>query len=407
MLQKRCYPELLNGRDQELCNYQNECKYLFRVCDLKTRKKLCTPLEQIYPEIYGKLDQVQLNLLSSNSLDVVLIENASEIVSQLKNIHGFIEQILSYISKDNKTKYGMVGSFTFPDIELKPKEELPEYEVEIKEIKTKINRSYKKKQNLIIHVGLEMGGVGHYGVIIKTGKDVLVFDSMQYGGKSSYTKFFSIIAKDIYGIEPRTPVEPTIRPACLQPTGGFVMPTDEKEPTPYWTRVQNMDSQNHFCYLWGIWYIHLVIVGGEEKADKVIKWLYENCIHPLVVIKRYIWSILHSFYPSDKQLEGLIKESLTHIASEKGDESKITDEQVQYITKFFLIHFRYVWDNLDKAMNFNRYCISSIQDLPKLRQISNINMCLEYSIQKVPYILDNFCSGVFIPIPIHYSKKAV
>src|SRR3989304_7047341 len=168
MLQKRCYPELLNGRDQELCNYQNECKYLFRVCDLKTRKKLCTPLEQIYPEIYGELDQVQKGLISSNSLDVVLIENASEIVSQLKNIHGFIEQILSYISKDNKTKYGMVGSFTFPDIELKPKEELPKYEVEIKEIKTKINRSYKKKQNLIIHVGLEMGGVGHYGVIIKT-----------------------------------------------------------------------------------------------------------------------------------------------------------------------------------------------------------------------------------------------
>lgn len=377
-------------------NADSCCKILNKKCNEEIRTKLQLPLEIVYPDIFGDLDGEQLDLAGSGSLPVVVLENASELVSQMKNIHGFIEQIVKYIIQDNKSDYVFMGSYTLPyvlkdtwintytapDAEKYGEGNLTtEYEQIINSIKSE-NKNIPNKA--MLHIGAEIGEVGHYGVIIKNGNDIIIFDSMQSNLLSSYTGFFSQITEDVFGIKGKTLSSPSSDETCPQLTGGFVSPREKKESKEsYSRRLQDLDSQNHFCYMWSIWYFHVFVTQGKQGLENLFEDIHKNCIPPLVVIKRYIWSILNSLYPTNKALNDLIKEVI-----EQNHERKITPSAVTFITYYFLMNFRYVWDDLGSG-KFNLYSVIEC-DLSKVRKLDNMNKCLEYSLEKVPYVLDKF-----------------
>lgn len=346
------------------------------------KKFFCTPLELTYPNIYGKLDREQKILIKEGAMTVVLLENASDIVRQVKDYGTFLEDIFAYILADNKSKYAFLGSYTFPDLE---DGEEPVLKM-VKEVKKKVK---EKKTKYILHTAIELGGVGHYGVIIRNGKTVIVFDSMQHGGSSHYTPTFMFIAQKLFGIEPITPRLPEFVHECLQPTGGFVYPREKGESQKSWlARVQNMDSQNHFCYMWAIWWAHLFITGGIKAPDNAVKYIRQKCIHPLVVIKKYIWSILHMLFPTRKKLSTLFRKAI------KNDtEINVGAKDATFITNFFIMNFRNVWDDLNTndPTKFSRYTVIDC-DLSVVRKFNNINQCLKYSLSDVVYVIDNFCT---------------
>lgn len=358
-------------------------------CTDKMMEKLWTPLEETYPEIVGKYDEEQELLIQDGSKPVILLENASEMISRMKDSHGFLEQIIDKIIAENKSGYVSLGSYTFEyylkeetikryegkpfDQDLGKNPETPKlYESEISLVKKA--KSAKSKKNMV-HIAADLGGVGHYAVLINNGNKTILFDSMQLNGHSNYTPFFSQIGKDIFGHYPETlnlPDEKT----CLQLTGGFVTPRRYGESESHWMiRTQNMDSQNHFCFFWAIWYFHFFIAEGEQGLEKFLKELNEKCNHPLVIIKRYIWAVVNSLYPTDTALKNLFKEIFPGVP--------VAD--AEFMMKFFLTHFRYVWDNLDTDF----FYLFSIIDcgLSQVRNLS-LNECLDYSQKNLGYVLD-------------------
>lgn len=374
------------------------CKIVYDKCTKEILQKLQTPLENLYPQIFGDIDTEQRLLIKNGSSPVVILENASEFVSQMKNIPGFIEQIIKFIIDDNKSDFKFLGSHAFP---LVVKDEFLDT-IGIKNIDELYNKnndkqslSYKYDELLkivkpkvmpkkaVLHIALDMrGDVGHYGIAIKNDDKVLVFDSMQCDGRSGYTGVFSQIIKDVFGIVPKVKLNPTCK-NCPQITGGFVSPQENDEKLKdYLYRLQNMDSQNHFCYLWAIWYFHIYIKYGHKKLETIFEEIYKKSIPPLCVIKRYIWSIIHSFYPNDKKLINLFKE-IVSIAQDK----KIDKNTAIFLFKYFILNFRYIWYDLNKGQ-FNLYAIIEC-DLQKFRSMHNINECLSYSIEKFEFIVDN------------------
>jgi hypothetical protein len=376
------------------------CSIIYgRKCSAKILGDLQTPLENTYPEIFGKLDEEQELLIKSGSKPVVVVENASEFVSQMKNVYGFIEQIIDYIIRDNKKKYVFLGSHTVPlVIKQKWLDKYPFthydsiYELTVPDDNRRIkydelvgNIKPKKIPNqAILHIGADLEEAGHYGIAIKNGKKVIVFDSMQWLGKSAYTAIFSQFAQEIFEIEPTVLFYPD-RQTCPQPTGGFVNREPEETDEKYLVKLQNLDSQNHFCYLWAIWYFHVFITQGEEGIENIFQELSREFIPPLVVIKRYIWSILHSFYPTDKKLAELLTEVIS-----TAHEQMVDKKTIDFLTRFFMLNFRYIWDDMDTEV-FQLYSVIDC-DLHKFRNMANINECLKYSTEKAVYVLDKFTS---------------
>ena len=245
-------------------------------------------------------------------------------------------------------------------------------------------KSIRKKRmpnQAILHIGVEFTQGGHYGIAIKNGEKVIVFDSMQMGGRSVYSSAFLQVAEDVFDIEPVILQNPADETVCPQPTGGFVFV--KKEDVDYIEKIQDLDSQNHFCYLWAIFYFHVFISMGDNSLDEIFEILYKKCIPSLAVIKRYIWSILHSLYPTDELFTSLIKEVISFSHGEE-----ISDNDTDFFLKFFLLNFRYIWDDMG-TKKFNLYSIIDC-DLKKFREMSNINQCLEYSVSEFNYVLDKF-----------------
>jgi hypothetical protein len=236
----------------------------------------------------------------------------------------------------------------------------------------------------ILHIGADLGEVGHYGIAIKNGKKVVVFDSMQVKGDSGYTAIFCQFAQDIFGIEPTVFLDPD-KQTCPQPTGGFVNREPGESDEKYLYRLQDLHSQNHFCYLWAIWYFHVFITEGEEAIANIFQELLKKRIPPLVAIKRYIWSILHSFYPTDRKLGELLTEVIS-----TAHEQMVDKKTIDFLTRFFMLNFRYIWDDMGTG-NFQLYSVIEC-DLHKFRNMANINECLKYSMEEVVYVLDKFTS---------------
>ena len=121
---------------------------------------------------------------------------------------------------------------------------------------------------------------GHYGaaILICATNEIILFEPMQANairGISGYAKILRQVSKDVFAkVTDKTPEDFTASSAkicetSLQSTGGFAeIPIpyledckfgpsthDIKEHIAY----QHTEAQNHFCYMWSIWFIHLFL----------------------------------------------------------------------------------------------------------------------------------------------------
>lgn len=359
------------------------CEYV----DKKICKSMKDPLEEKYEDIFLPLEDDQKEIIDTGGIDLILIENASGIFSNIKDNTRIFEDTLKKIFEDNKIDPGKIFSESkeFPYV-MKP-ESFEKYKKNQKDKYHKYNKKQKKtkdydkliakykeevgrEKNFILHFAVLLGDLGaHYGTVIKKDRDVMVFDSMQRNGESFYTSFFAQVARDVFGIEP----EIVSSSFSLQITGGFPEPSENKEE--HFRNMRDMDSQNHFCYFWSIWYIHLFLTKGRNGIIETFHELEERKIHPLIVIKKYIWSCLFHVYPDTR---GVFEDTF-----------KLSKKDITYLLGFFVRYFRSVYDDLGTGV-FQRYRIIDC-DIDQFRNASSIDYCLEYSLKETPYIVDEDC----------------
>lgn len=372
-------------------------------------ESLNEPLEIGYPFIFGDLDAQQKKIPER----LVLIENATDIMSMIKNIPGVIEDIFERIILDTQSRYQFLGSYSIEYI-LKPsysKYKFPETYITELYTKDSSDKSYETSKSydnsiramkeakknmkgnrfMVLHVGALLGEEGgHYGIIIKNGKDIITFDSMQAmkdGVYSSGTSaFFQQVAKDVFGARYRYRVfkiNPDITSkASVQITGGFISDTKNK------IKLQDTDSQNHFCYMWSIWFFHVFCTGGEKGVRGTIELITNPKLYkvspPVFYIKRYIWGVLHLLYGN---LENVVKEAVINhiednivkrkpniiIKDKHGDTHKLTKKDFVFLTDFFKYHFRYVWADIESEK------FEAVLVVPDITEYKDINDVLTVS----------------------------
>lgn len=370
---------------------------------LVSMTSLDIPLECQYPKEFGKMDDEQKNLVSSGALDLVLIENASELVRLVMMDGENLEILLRAISGANKgcsvlpsetfslwmdpdrceykRNMNSCGSacgvrkkktdviyHDFPEGDLSKEPEL--YWRKIEPLKKMATMEKKKKGCIFSLFAVDLGGPGHYAAFYwecKKGQ-VMIFDSMQADGNSRFTPFFRQLAIDIFGVQMEDAIIPECfsKELCLQLTGGFedddslMMLKSRKVLTlsqQKQLRIESTESQNHFCYMWGIWYLHHKMM-GLDPLDSAKEMIETQKTDPLIIIKRYIWAIFHL------QLEG----------------GRLIDQIDPKYKKFFEKHFPAIWSNdpewsLKINFDFQRYKIG-------LATTKTINECLALSLRK-------------------------
>jgi hypothetical protein len=274
---------------------------------------------KLHTNRYGTFDDEEKELINKyNALGLVLTEDANEMAKTVLHHPGVIELILETVLSDVK-EVCILPSETF---------DVTNNDLYAQTLTTYINRVKKmfskhKFKFVVAVFAIDLGDdTGHYGSIIVDTKTrvITIFDSMQsdpYG--SVYSEHFAKIAWHVFNygmnIADYVRIEPAIQHPLLslEFTGGF----SENEPAEFLfsnladhlkpiIKVQHTDSQNHFCYMWSIWYIDLVL-HGKILADVLpvrpvddgggINHARVQEIHaefiPIIVIKKYIWCILH------------------------------------------------------------------------------------------------------------------
>ena len=341
------------------------------------------PLE-LQTKDFGKLDKMQINLMcKSQALDLVILENANEIFRifiQEGHQNNNIEKLLKLVSKENKrslflpsitfnVNQNKKGNWFFTQTN-KNKSLLKGYNSDCNIF---LNNKIKNNSILFTIIGLDLGEGGHYGALICDieKRNVIVFDSMsgEYDGgyyASGVENVFIKLAKQIFlgdqnykGIDYLNKISGEFIVGAintsypLQPTGGFenfISPELKSINKPGKKRlvkqinIQHTDSQNHFCYIWSIWFIQIYLTGGEEKYNTILDIMKKNNMIPIIVIKKYILSFIN--------ILGNINYS-----------------------KFFYKRFPQIWSNYGNPLenNFHLYSFN-------YKICSNISECLENSI---------------------------
>jgi hypothetical protein len=244
------------------------------------------PLECQDPKAEG-FDRDQLWMVKNDAVDLVLLENAAELVRGVMMSGTNIESVLKMLSANAKG-CSVLNSQTFPIWKAtKPynKKDLTGTEDEyvslmepLRDAANSLKRGNPKGCIAgVFAVEVEkvdkskgMEAPGHYcALMYSIAKNrTMVFDSMQAGTDGSfYTPFFQRLAVDIFGGTTEIPECP-FRTLSLQLTGGFgqhwplalesVKPRSlaSSADKKYKLSMQSTESQNHFCYMWSIWYIH-------------------------------------------------------------------------------------------------------------------------------------------------------
>jgi hypothetical protein len=392
MTQKDCPFQIVQ---QSHNGKQNCCSIIFNSknpCDDAQVKRLFTPLEITFPKIFGNFDKQQ-QILAKIAPPVNVLENAADFIRCMKEQPNFLENIIHKIIDDNKSDFIFLGSETVPllikedthKIGYKYNYERGSLAQQYKFAADKLRDSYdlavarakqklqKGKDRYILHIGGDFGKHGgHYAIAIMDGRDLILYDSMQKNSGSYYTPFFTQVAQDVFGKMPF----PIPHKACAQPTGGFVVDEDDEYA------LQNIDSQNHYCFMWAIWYFHIVVTKGLGGVTKVFEDMRGTRIS-LVYIKKYIWSIIMYMYPSDAKLKKFIS---TSISEDRG--IKLDANTVDFLLHFFLMNFRYIWFDCVEG-KFHLFSIIGC-DISKFRSFKNINECLVYSLTNEPLVLDKF-----------------
>lgn len=273
---------------------------------------LDVPLECQDPEEYGNLDEEQIFLLKNNALDLVLIENAAELLRRVMMSKDNIERVLTLLSNTYEG-CGVLPSESFPMYSSKPHLQSlntgteNQYKKAVSNMRKKylklIERKDVKCVFAVFGLIVDPDGGGHYGsfyVNVTTGR-VMMFDSMQMTEQgSSYSDHFQGLAVDIFGTN-EIYYDSDWRPeTSLQLTGGFsqndslmvrLYPTKFNRLEKKFINIQSTESQNHFCYMWSIWSIHLRML-NMEPHNVAIK-IRERGVDPLTVIKRYSWALFN------------------------------------------------------------------------------------------------------------------
>lgn len=353
---------------KECCDYINNGE-----CSKELENDLWEPLEIPYPSLFGELDKNQTNLIRIGGTDLILMENASEFIGRIKDTGNFLEKVIQKIIDDNKSDYISLGSHTI----------IYEDEEDRKRVLNELKKKIKPGKKYVLHLGLDFGKEGgHYSIMFQTRKGVVVFDSMQgwiVGRKileSIYTEELTSFAYELFNEETIVLLEDMI--SSPQVTGGFVSRNKYNSYDEYFKAYQDMDSQNHYCYFWSIAYFHIFIMEGGSflSFKKFFKLIKCNHNHPLTFIKKYIWAILNMIYPSQEDLEKFFATIF----------KTLSPSNISFLVKFFLIHFRYVWDNLDTNF-FQSFSIIPC-NLSEVRSFENINQAMIYAFEKTPYVLD-------------------
>lgn len=326
---------------------------------------------QLQTERYGDMDTYHNYLLSIDKLEMILAENASTLLAETVLASGsrVIERLLERIVMENDG--GVVfPAFTFPN---DPEGFASTIKVAREEFKTIEDTSI-----IYAVLGIDLGDIGgHHCAMIYEDGTVTLFDPMQCGAHSEYVERFKHIAHEVFMTE-----DVHIQPLdselgyTLQHTGGWMhnppphvemdgnnvmtdnfyemnhitekrskMSTDDKFELVY----TSSEVQNHFCYMWCIWYLHVVIAGYD--INHVIE-TYMHGIDPLVIIKTYTWCLL----------------TYTNIKREIS------------LERFFNDNFKLALLYNLNAEGFMRMKVCQLT-FPSKNDLKHINDCLTYSFQ--------------------------
>ena len=248
------------------------------------------PLDYLYPEEFGELDDEEISLICEyNALDLVLIENASELFRQIFMSEGVFEKILEQIVLEARREDDIIflHSQRFPfyvkgdlrnlykNTSFNDRESKQQYETWTEIYRNSVHNLLLENRNyhIITILAVDLGAEGgHYAAMMYGHNTTYIFDSMQTetenkGTVGHYTPWFKQLASDIFPGDVVVP-DCVSEQLSLQLTGGFSAnrPLDvekaEKigkitEEKAEIISMQSTESQNHFCYLWAIWWIHL------------------------------------------------------------------------------------------------------------------------------------------------------
>ncbi len=297
------------------------------------------PLELSDPDQYGDFDSGQLELFKHNAYDLVLIENATELFRQVMhdqpgNLEAMLKLVVEAAGSDcvyltSETFLYHISDKTqenFPEVPVKKDNDAnkkPYYSTLARYKRKHLNAAVKQNKCIVGLFAVDLASGGHYAAYVWNNKKLLIFDSMSTSkDTSAYYPFFQQLGRDLFGV-PKELAIPCIKGLLsLQYTGGFpqhppgatedilrpqIEAAEDKGDEKEFERLtalldsitlQSMDSQNHFCYMWSIWFIHALLAG--YSLEELTTAIHKSGGDPLFVIKRYAWTML--------QLAGLEKE---------------------------------------------------------------------------------------------------
>lgn len=365
---------------------------------------LNVPLE-MQSKKFEKIDKAQKDLICKyNALDLVLLENANEIFRMFMQEGADNHNINAALELIGTTKknciYLQTETFNIDQEEededgdpiwnFTENEENSDKLKEYIDICSEIIENEDVDENTIIYtaIGLNLGEGGHYGGIVcdMSENKIYVFDSMsgnaeddkEYTNSGTEDIFIKIATRiflgdeDYAGIEnigtDDFDVEAMYIDYFLQPTGGFeeflapvlrkLEKANERKKDPKQKELielinlQHTESQNHFCYIWSIWFCNIYLVGGMDKFNDVISEIAENKCIPLTIIKKYILGLVHLL----------------------SNENKMKLNVKMEYKEFFDKKFPQIWSNHENKYE-NKYELYNI----KWKKPRNINQCLDFS----------------------------
>ena len=245
-----------------------------------------TPINILLPHQYEKFDEGEIKLICKlDALPLVLIEDASEIMRRWIQDYNDanIEKLLKMVSKSTGLKNAVaLPSHTFSSTQ----------DNHINIYRSHMKYILQKKKNQICYtlLGVQLkNNQGHYGMVIYdslTG-EASIFDAMQQGSSGPWTNYFMELAHNIF--DPKI-MRVLLNVNSFQPTGGFISPLYSD------IEIQNEDSQNHFCYMWALFSLHMLFALKTGKLNQgamldFIKSVEHSPMKRLCAIKFYIYYI--------------------------------------------------------------------------------------------------------------------
>lgn len=235
---------------------------------------------------YTIVSNNNVKLKNLNAIDLIAIEQASEVIKQCILHKGtFLEQVLKKIAKSSSIgETSSLGVIEFEE----------GFEKNIGKVR------YNKSKYVIglLEKNLDENG-GHYGCFIfnTVTKKAEVFDSMQIKNQSNHTNSYLVATSKIFNI-PLNSVTSykcgcTWRQSC-QPTGGFINTKSS------YISIQDPDSQHHFCYMESLLHLAEKLLNLKSILPVYDRPTMLDSGNPelrIYVIKRWIFALVHMIDP--------------------------------------------------------------------------------------------------------------